>query len=284
MKKQIKKTRSILTLSLVLAMFMSISTASAAILPVATTDPDISQTSAYIVTEKHAEIVNDELLLDRAINDVHDASREIVDNVIGEISIGDDSDAIKFAAVSTSDDVLKTTQLLEERMYENGANESLYLTTVITDVSFVEDALGSATPVVTRAAHTKEEDNNTGYNSDVRVYCKIYYTSGIYSGAPYVQLTKVEGTFTLLDSQCKINAKYVRGYWGGITLDIKVTRYDSPWYQKTGNPISQAFTGERMCDIDGISIYEIGGTAKCSVSRGTQSWDLTLDCKVEKIN
>ncbi len=281
MKKQIRKTRLFLTFSLALAMFMSISTASAAILPVGTTDPDISQASAYIVTEKHAEIVNDELLLDRAINDVHDASSKIVDNVIGEISIGNDSDAIKFANVSASDDVLKTTQLLEERKYENGADESLYLTTVITDVSFVEDALGSATPVIARALNTKEE-NNKGYSTDVRVYCKIYYTSGTYSGTPYVQLTKVEGTFTLLDSQCTINTKYVRGYWGGFTTEIKVVRYDSPWYQKSGNPISQSFTGARMIDIDGSAMYEIGGTAKCTVSRGNQTWDLSLECSINK--
>lgn len=259
-----KKTLYITAMLLVVSSLLSMST-----MAINENTASLSQ-EKILVSHEYNEFTDSEVLLERAKNDVHDAPIEIVNNISATVSANSENETILL------ENALKTTQMIGEYEYSNGKHETEYVTTIISDISMVENNDGSIVP---QAAFTKEEDNS-GLSTDVRVYCKIYYSTGTHTGENYVKLTKVEGRFQILDTTCKIFSRELCGYWGGGTIFATVVRYDSPWYSGLGNPMSRNFNGDMMTDEDGVRTYVIGGKAKYGVSRGSQSWFLTVDCNI----
>lgn len=171
-----------------------------------------------------------------------------------------------------------TTQLAESPTARASSGEQSYVSTVAIDIEFVEttDAQGDVltTP---RASYTKEEYVQS--SSDVRVYAKIYWSTGeMYNAGayvPYVKLTQVSSRYELLDTTCTLSNKCLRFGYGGYNLDTSgFVNYTSNWLNTTSYNVSAP---PLEATPEGIS-FELWGAAKCTMTRGNQTWNVSVEC------
>lgn len=170
------------------------------------------------------------------------------------------------------------TQLVTGPSNYASSAEQNFISTIAIDVALIEsqDEHGTLT-VVPRANYTKEETGQS--SSDIRIYTKIYWSTGeIYNAGAdvaYVKLTQVSSTYQLLDTTCTLSNKCLKYGYGGYSLETSsFVDYESPWYATS----SFSVTAPPLEATPGGMYFEIWGEAKCTMTRGNQTWDFSVQC------
>ena len=166
------------------------------------------------------------------------------------------------------DEVLSTSQLLETTIKSNGDTETHYSLNLIVDVILNDDM------TLTVANYTKEE-SEIEPGGESRIYAKIYYETGEVGNVPYIRLTGVQGTYSILNTGTKYSNGQVRYGWRGFYLpQVRYENFTSGWYYRTSG--TKVNVNGRQLETSDVAYAYIWGEAKCTLTRGNQSWTASL--------
>lgn len=222
----------------------------------------------FVCTIENEKIVDENVLLDRALRGVNDAPDEVVDSIEKHAKLSIDG-------VVQSEKPLVTTELLET--YSNGdETQNVYAATIISKVKVQEESLKALPQKEIAKASSGENgrsidgtDKLTG--GEVSLYTVMYYATG--TKDPYAYLKSVSAKITRLSTGFKVSSTQVRGGYKGIKYGGgSAQNYTSGW--KTGVLEAQVSISKVLLETAPAVIWHIWGESKAKVSRGSQTWTL----------
>lgn len=215
----------------------------------------------YKCIVKNDKIVDRQILMERAINQEHDAPMEVVESL-------KEKAVLLIDGVEQDETPLITTELLSE--YSNGTDTvDTYAATIISEMNVENDML--------RAASTYTKSESVGTNGEVSLYTTIKFVVEDVRGVGTIKLKSVSVRAGSNVSACKV--LYAKARYGckGINYDTRgLVNQTTPWVQSNTGVITVTANSPRLECVPGGVLYRIWGEGLARVKRGASSyWNVT---------
>ena len=226
---------------------------------------DDTPNNVQIINNK--EITDINILYERAINNINDASTDEIEYIMKNTEIKINDKKQEYAP-------LITTQLISRKTDKNGVENNIYVANVISDIEIVTDDNGIST--LSTRTHSIEE-TETSKGRDIKITTKVVYETSTYNKVNYIKLISVSANSALIDKSCKIPYTKVRGGYNGWNLETNApVSYTSAWTTGTGFSASRTINGAKLEATPGGVLYSVWGEAYCQIKRGNQTWSFSM--------
>lgn len=224
------------------------------------------------------EITDETVIIQRAMNGIHDAPTDVVNSISQRIMIrGVGNEKTLYSVQNDERNTMSTTQLLLITEKQDGTTEASYVTSIINDIAITADQV---------YAYTKETTGTDGYIS-CRIKTKIYYNVGTmaHGGTPdvgYCELTGVRGTWESLDSSVSIRDRQIKGdYYGFDLVTSSFVNKATAWYSTTQDTYQINLLSPAKLETGSGIGARMRGWAKCTLRQiaSGREWTLEVLCE-----